>query len=114
MVSYFPDIDKPVIKLSPEKPTILSNSSIILQCMVNASHPVIYKWFFNKTEIFGETSSTLLKNRIQPSESGLYECEVALGELKKRSENVHIKVVCKYCYFASLAETFYVNFSPGY
>ena len=78
--------------------------------MVNASDPTTYKWFFNKTELSDEKTSILLKNRIQPSESGLYECEVTLGGLKKRSENVHVKVACKYCRSGNL----YVNFSPGY
>lgn len=63
--------------------------------MVNASSATTYKWFFNKTEMFGETFSALLRNRIQPRESGLYECEVALEGLTKRSDSVHIKVARK-------------------
>ena len=35
-----------------------------------------YKWFKNNTEIAGETNASLILNNLQPTDAGVYHCEV--------------------------------------
>ena len=68
-----------------------------MKCEAFGSPQVSYIWLKDDRKLSG--NKTLLVDKLQNKDEGLYECVVSNGLIEKRSR-LHVKLQCMYCFYA--------------
>jgi hypothetical protein len=65
------------VTIQPPSQTVLAGSTVTFTANATGTPPFSYQWYFGGNPIVGATSSTLVLNNVQPSQSGPYTVTVS-------------------------------------
>ena len=91
------DLDTPVVDVSSTSP--IEGKTVNFTCNVNTNDIINgYGWYYNGTQISGETSKEYSLTNGNRSNSGYYSCNVASQNYNKRSQEIVVEYLCKYTF----------------
>ena len=91
-------LDTPVVDVSSTSPTEGGYSHFT--CNVNTTDTINgYGWYYNGTQISGETSGEYSLTNGNRSNSGYYSCDVTSQNYNKRSQEISVVYLCKYTFY---------------
>ena len=88
------DLNDPIV--TGGKAFYTRNEKLALKCEAFGSPKVSYIWLKDDRKLSG--NKTLLVDKLQSKDEGLYECVVSNGLIEKRSR-LHVKLQCMYCFY---------------
>ena len=84
-----------MVDVSPTSPT--EGETVKFTCNVNTTDTIDgYGWYYNGTQISGETSEEYSLTNGNRSNSGYYSCNVTSQNYNKRSQEISVVYLCKY------------------
>ena len=92
------DLDTPVIDVSSTSP--IEGETVNFTCNVNTTDAINgYGWYYNGTQISGETSKEYSLSNGNRSNSGYYYCNVTSQNFTKSSQEISVVYLCKYTFY---------------
>ena len=89
------DLDDPIV--NGGKAFYKRNEKLVVKCEAYGSPPVSYIWLKDGRKLSG--NKTLVVDKLQLKDEGLYECVVSNGLIEKQSR-LSVKLRCMYCFYA--------------
>ena len=97
MLSLILDMDIPVVDVSPQ--SVTEGQDLTFTCNVNTNvNPSIYAWYYNGTQISGESNKIYSLTNGSRTNSGKYSCNVEFQSFNKRSQEIVVEYLCKYTF----------------
>jgi len=93
----------PTVDLEPTNQTVIAGANVSFQVAADGTPPLSYQWFFNGTNLLGETSSILLLTNVEPGQMGPYWVTITNGAGWKSSSEASLKVLVPPSLFVTTA-----------
>jgi len=87
----------PVVVVQPTNQTAAVGRTVSFWSTVAGTGPLNYQWLFNRTNLYGATSSTLVLGNVQLSQAGVYALQVTNNYGSVLSSNVTLTVFAPPC-----------------